>query len=60
MVFPVLYLILSTQRELTGTDDLSTVTELELVVDTTDESIDRLGERLPNLTHVSYYSHFVA
>jgi hypothetical protein len=39
-------------RELTGTQDLSKVTELELVVDTTDEAVDRLGEMLPNLTHV--------
>lgn len=40
---------LAPQKLLAGTDDLETVTKLELTVDTTDQAINRLGELCPNL-----------
>ena len=41
--------LVAPQKLLAGTDDLDSVTKLELSVDTTEQSINRLGELCPNL-----------
>lgn len=48
------------QREVSGEDDLSAVQRLELVVDTTESSLGRLGSLVPHLKELKLSGSRVA
>ena len=51
--------LLCTQRELTGAADLEQVTSMEIIVDTTESSLGKLGSLVPNVQQLKLSNSIV-
>ena len=51
--------LLLLQRELTGTADLEQVTSMDIIVDTTESSLGKLGTLVPNLQRLKLSNSIV-